>query len=171
MRNTFSELNFFSLKGVILGIVILLSPIFLFPKIVLVWLFLIVPLLWIVKCKKERYFIQCNIINLAILVLLIQVLISCSHINDLPFSLPKISGFLFGTFIFFCLTDLLDSKEIIRRSIIVLIGGFFFFIIISFLGMKFIRDPFLSQSYSLIERLLAPFREVTPIINFHLQGA
>ncbi|MHA1757796.1 MAG: hypothetical protein ACTSVV_13555, partial [Promethearchaeota archaeon] len=150
MRNTFSALKFLSFKGVILGVLILLSPIFLFPKIALVWLFLVIPFLWIMKWKREHYFVQYNINNLAILVLLIQVLISCSRINDLAFSLPKISGFLFGTFIFYCLTDLLDSQENIRKSITVLIGGFFFFIIISFLGMKFIRDPFLSQSYSLI---------------------
>jgi len=96
-----------------------LSPIFIFPSITYSALFFIFPLLLLVKWRSSGRFVEATLVDLAIFLLLFQVFLSAVASPDMLPSLPKISGILFGIFLFYALVALLKSERLIKIGIVV----------------------------------------------------
>jgi len=104
---------------IIFLLLLALSPIFLFPSITYSALFFIFPLLLLFKWKRSGRFLEATLLDLALFLLLFQVLISALASPDLLPSLPKISGILLGIFLFYALVALLKSERLIKIGVIV----------------------------------------------------
>lgn len=100
-------------------LLIALSPVFLFPTIGKTALFFIFPLLWIFKWKKTAKFLDKTVLDLAVFLLLFQVFAASLTVPDLIISLSKISGILFGIFLFYSLVAILKSENLLKIGILI----------------------------------------------------
>ncbi len=144
-------------------LIAILSPLFLFPSMKLTWVFILVPLVLIWRCLSKKNFFENTVLDWAVFLLIIQVFVTCLIVPDLPFSLPKIAGVLFGIIFYYSALNLLINKESIRYGIILFLLGGMIFSFISLLGMTRYSIEYrndLSKIYKLI-----------PKINFNLPGA
>ncbi len=100
-------------------ILISLSPVFLFPTIDKTPLYFIFPLLWLFKWKKTGKFLDKTVLDVALFLLLFQVFAASLTVPDLLISLPKISGILFGIFLFYSLVAILKSESLLKIGILI----------------------------------------------------
>jgi O-antigen ligase len=96
-----------------------LSPVFLFPTSATSALLFIFPLLWLYKWKKASRFIEPTVLDFAVFLLLFQVFLACVTTPDLLPSLPKISGILFGIFLFYALAAVLKREIWIKIGVVI----------------------------------------------------
>ncbi len=82
-------------------LLILVAPLFLFPRPALVFALLILPLLWLVRQKAEGRFVPATPLNVAFLLLLVSIGISLYATDDVRYSLPKVAGLLYGVAVFY----------------------------------------------------------------------
>jgi len=141
----------------------LVAPLFLFPSMKYVWVFLLVPIILIWRWLAKKNFFERSVLDWAILILIIQVFTTCLIVTDLTFSLPKITGVLFGIIFFYLTINLLRNKKIIRAGTFLFLLGGLILSIASIFGMsrhdlKYRND--LNKIYKLI-----------PKIDFNLPGA
>ena len=143
-------------------ILIALSPVFLFPTIDKTALFFIFPLLWIFKWKKTAKFLDKTVLDLAVFLLLFQVFAASLTVPDLLISLPKISGIVFGIFLFYSLVAILKSENLLKIGIVIfLISG----IAISVIG---VLDLIKKQKYL---DLINTASSYVPKLNYALPSA
>ena len=141
----------------------LLAPFFLFPSIKYSWIFLILPAIWILRWIIKRNFFERTTLDWPILLLSFQVFVSCLIVPELAFSLPKISGVLFGIAFFYSITALLKTKKLIRAGIILFLGGGLALSVIGTLGMLRLSTKYLDKLFKLATLI--------PKVNFNLPGA
>ncbi|MFC2142020.1 O-antigen ligase family protein [Acidobacteriota bacterium] len=96
-----------------------LSPFFLFPTIATSPLFFVFPLMWLYKRKKVGRFIEPTMLDLALILLLFQVFLASVTAPDPLPSMPKISGILFGVFLFYALLAVLKKELWIKIGIMI----------------------------------------------------
>lgn len=142
---------------------IILAPFFLFPSMERTWVFLIVPSILIGRWIIKRQFLERTILDWAILLLSIQIFVSCLIVPDIGFSLPKIACALFAIVLFYAIVALLKTIKLIRIGVILFIGGGLLFSILGLLGMFTKEEKHLD--------LLMKIKEQIPQINFNLPGA
>jgi len=145
------------------SLIVVLSPLFLFPSMKYIWIFSVIPLILILRFLIKKIFIEKTILDWAIFFLIMAVFVTCLIVPDLAFSLPKIAGVLFGIVFYYSIVNLLTKKKYIKYGILFFLSGGLIFSIISALGMTRYNLEYrndLNRIYKWI-----------PEINFNLQGA
>ena len=161
------ELNLFKSKWIdwIPFITMLvLAPFFLFPSMKSLWIFASVPLVLIFKWLVTKQLFQRTALDLALALLFIQIIATCFIIPDIPFSLPKITGVLFGILFYYTIVTLLISERLIRWSVILFSGCLFFFFGICIVGMDW-------KSADDLMSITRAATKIIPKFNFNLPGA
>jgi O-antigen ligase len=141
----------------------ILSPLFIFPKEKMSWIFLIIPILWILKKLSNGRFLEPSLLDIPILLILTQILLTTIFVANPIHSFPKVAGFLLSIGLYYALVNILKTKEVIKGGIFLLLTGSFLFSILGLLGMFTFRVKHLT--------LLMKVKELVPFINFKLPGA
>lgn len=148
-------------------LLLITAPFFLFPSQKMIWIYLIFPLIWIFRWFNKKSSFERTPVDLAVLVLLFQVFLSCILISDLHFSLPKIAGIILGIILFYTLVNLLNSEKLIKTGILFFLFGGFCLSIFSFFGIYW--ESAASERYSIL--FMLKLAETMPKINWNLPGA
>ncbi len=145
-----------------------MAPFFVFPKQKWTWLFLVFPLIWIVRWTGKKggngILRSRTVIDAAVLILCIQLLISTLSSGDILTSLPKITGILYGILVFYGLVRLLQTDILIRMGIGVFIIGSAVLATISLVGMSMLNEPLFAKAADFM-------LEKVPQKNWGFQGA
>jgi putative inorganic carbon (HCO3(-)) transporter len=144
-------------------LIALLAPLFLFPTMKYVGLFLIVPAVWIWRWLDKKNILERTSLDWPIFILIIQVFATCLIVPDLAFSLPKIAGILFGIAFFYSIVALLKTENLIKAGIVIFLAGGFMLSFVGILGMIRTNEKFLDK--------LSKILRVIPKVNFNLPGA
>lgn len=139
-----------------------LAPLFLFPRQETAFLLMIVPLLWVLSWR-EGEILPSTPIDLPVLGILIQVLVSCFFISDINSALPKIAGICLGICIYYSIVSIMRNPDNIRSGINLLIGSGLVFSFLGILGMFTFRV----KSLNILEKI----KDYLPYVNFRLPGA
>ncbi len=94
-----------------LGVVAILAPLLLFPRLPWMPVVLAVPLVWVAGFVVRRHFVEPNLLNPLLLALLIMVGVSVWATFDVSFSLGKIAGTLLGVFALLAAIQWLDRDR------------------------------------------------------------
>lgn len=145
-----------------------MAPLFVFPKPGWTWLFLVFPLIWIMRwsegTEKEGVKRARTVIDVALLILCIQLLISSLISGEIQTSLPKITGILYGILVFYGLVRLLRTEILIRVGIGLFIMGSTALATIGLVGMsKWTEGGFSKPVHYILEKI--------PQKNWGFQGA
>jgi len=116
-------------------ILLLFAPLFMMIKPSQSWLLLLIPILWFIAKFSKRQPIPQTPMNLVLLVILLQVLISLYATYDIAVSLQKISGVIWGIAVFFALIRLSNNRKGLILTTLVFIAGSTGIIILGFLGI------------------------------------
>jgi putative inorganic carbon (HCO3(-)) transporter len=100
-----------------LAIVLLVSPLFLFPSLRLVPFLLVLPLLWIASWRLEGEPVVVTPLNAQLALLSFMVFVSVIVTPDIEFSLPKVAGVLLGFGVFFGVVRALTSQRAMDLSL------------------------------------------------------
>ncbi|HLP44655.1 MAG TPA: O-antigen ligase family protein, partial [Candidatus Kapabacteria bacterium] len=146
-----------------LAILVLLSPLFLFPREQWTWIFAIVPLLMIARKIINKKFIERTIIDIPLLLILIMVFITTVWKANIVHSLPKIAGLMLGVGLFYAVTAVLKTEKLIKFATILFLCAGVLFSFLGVLGMFTFKVKHLT--------LLMKLKEWLPQINFNLPGA
>jgi hypothetical protein len=149
-------------------VVVGMAPFFLFPDISRAWIFMILPFLLVLRWVKRRRFFDRTILDGGILVICIQVFITCLIVPDIVFSLSKIGGLVYGIFLFYALVSLLKTQGLIKKAVVLFMVGSVVFAVLGFLGTKNISSK-MSKGKKL--ESLNVVREQLPSLDFNLPDA
>ncbi len=92
-------------------VVILISPVFLFPSPSRVPLFLLVPAFWLVRRFADKPQLPRTPLDGVLFVLGLTVCISLVATPDIVFSLPKVAGLVFGLVLYYGIVRTLRNKS------------------------------------------------------------
>jgi putative inorganic carbon (HCO3(-)) transporter len=112
------------------------TPLFLTIKPEQSWLLLILPLTWIISLLAKNQPIPKTPINLALLVIAIQVLISLYATYDIAVSLQKVTGVIWGISVFFALVRLSKKRKGVMITTLVFLGGGAGIAVLGLLGIE-----------------------------------
>jgi len=146
-----------------IAVLITASPFFIFPKLRLWWVLLIIPLLWAVRKIVEKQFVEPTMVNVPVFIFLIAVLIGTWRVPDFSHSLPKFAGVLFAIAFFYAIAALLKTSTLLKWAVSLFLLGGFFFAIIGLLGMPTFKVKHLD--------ILMKIKDKIPRIDFGLPGA
>lgn len=145
-----------------------MAPLFVFPKPGWIWLFLVFPMIWIVRGAGEKgkkgVLRARTVIDTAVLILCIQLLISTLSSGEIQTGLPKIAGILYGILVFYGLVRLLQTDILIRVGVGIFIMGNAALATIGLVGMSKANEPFFAKA---VDFML----EKIPQKNWGFQGA
>lgn len=142
----------------------LVAPFFLFPSVKYIWIFLIIPGIWICRWIVKHNFFERTLLDWAIFILFIQVFATCIIVPDISFSLPKIAGVFYGLAFFYAIVALLTSEKLIRLGIIGFLGAGVMLSIFGILGMMWDSEAYFNNLIPKIEKII-------PKIKWNLPGA
>jgi putative inorganic carbon (hco3(-)) transporter len=145
-----------------LAVLVVLSPLFLFPR-EQSWILAIVPLLMVVRRIVNKKFFERTIIDIPLLLILITVFITTMWKANPLHGLPKIAGLALGVGLFYAITAVLKTEKLIKIGAILFLSGGVLFSFLGVLGMFTFRVKHLT--------LLMKLKEWLPRINFNLPGA
>lgn len=140
------------------------APFFFFPSMKYIWIFSVVPGIWICRWIVKNHFFERTVLDWAIAILFIHVLITCIIVPDLELSLPKIAGVLFGLAFFYSIVSLIKSEKLIKQGIIFFISAGFLLSLISILDMRWSAEIYLDEIVLKIEKIM-------PKMKWNLPGA
>jgi putative inorganic carbon (HCO3(-)) transporter len=140
-----------------------LAPFFLFPYPGKTWIFFFIPLVWAIRATLGQRIIERTPIDLPIVVLIAEALVTCIMVTDIGRSLPKVAGLIFGIIFYFATVALLRQEKLIIPAVAAYIGGGFLFSILGLLGMFTFKVKYLT--------ILEKVKDRLPHINFNLAGA
>jgi hypothetical protein len=146
-----------------IAVLVVFSPLFIFPKPRLWWILLIIPLLWIVRKIVEKQFVVPTMVNVPVFIFLAAVLISTSRVPDFSHSLPKFAGVLFAIAFFYAIAALLKTGTLLKWAVSLFLLGGFLFSLIGLLGMPTFKVKHLD--------ILMKIKDKIPQIDFGLPGA
>jgi len=146
-----------------IAVLVVFSPLFIFPRPQLWWVILIIPLLWIIRKIVEKHFVEPTMVNVPIFIFLAAVLISTSRVPDFADSLPKFAGVLFAIAFFFAIAALLKTGSLVKWAVSLFLLGGFLFSLIGLLGMPTFKVKHLD--------FLMKIKDKIPRIDFGLPGA
>lgn len=145
------------------GVLFLLSPLFIFPGEKFALIFFIIPLLWLVRRIIHKHFFQRTLLDIPLLVILFQVLVSSLLVAYPPYVFPKAAGLLLGIGMFYAVTGLLRTERMLKAGIFLFLAGGLFFSLFSLVGMYTFKVKHLN--------FLAAIKEMFPRFDFKLPGA
>lgn len=146
-----------------LAVLVVLSPLFLFPREQWSWILAIVPLLMTARRIVNKKFFERTIIDIPLLLLLAMVFITTVWNANPLHGLPKIAGLVLGIGLFYAITAVLKTEKLIKIGAILFLCGGVLFSLLGVLGMFTFRVKHLT--------LLMKLKEWLPRINFNLPGA
>jgi len=149
----------------------LVAPFFIFPSMKYIWVLCVVPGIWILRWMVKKEFFEKTILDWAIIILFIQVFITCIIVPDIGFSLPKIAGVLFGLAVFYSLVALLKSEKLIKLGIFGFLCGGFFLSVGCLLGGKWCSDKFVTGIFPKASKIILKIGKNVPKIRWNLPGA
>ena len=119
-------------------LLLLVAPIFILIQPGETWILLIIPMTWVFSAIAKNSPIPSTPLNFALLVIVIQVLVSLYATYDIAVSLQKIVGVIWGISVFFALVKLgIKFNGILMTTLIFIVAGFG----ISVLGLLGIEWP------------------------------
>ncbi len=144
-------------------VLLLVSPLFVFPRERFAWIFLIIPLLWVIRKMLNKPFVERTLLDIPILIILVQVLLTTLFVANASHSFPKVAGLLLSVGLFYAITALLKTEKLLKMGIFLFLGGGFLFSLLGLAGMYTFKVKHLT--------LLMKVKEVLPQIDFNLPGA
>lgn len=136
------------------GLLAGMAPLFVFPAVDKAWLFLVFPLIWIVRWgagREEDGDLRAKtVIDVALLIICIQLFISTLRFEEVLSGLPKITGILYGILVFSALVRVLKSSGLIRAGVGVFIFGGVVLTGIGMMGMSKSNEPFFANIVTLL---------------------
>jgi putative inorganic carbon (HCO3(-)) transporter len=144
-------------------VLVVFSPLFIFPRPQLWWIILIIPLLWMVRKIVEKQFVAPTMVNVPIFIFLLAVLISTLRVPDFSHSLGKFAGVLFAIAFFYAAADVLKTGKLLKWAVNLFLLGGFLFSLIGLLGMPTFKGKHLD--------ILMKIKDKIPRIDFGLPGA
>ena len=147
-----------------LFLISLTAPFFLFPSMRYIWVLLVIPGIWIWRWIAKKHFFERTVLDWAIFILFIHVFAACLTVPDLGYSLPKITGILFGIIFFYSIIALLKSKNLIKLGIVSFLVAGLILSTIGILGMRWTGEVYISKIVSKIESII-------PKIEWNIPGA
>ncbi|MFH2040940.1 MAG: O-antigen ligase family protein [Acidobacteriota bacterium] len=146
------------------GALVLLSPFFLFPSTRTVWLCFLFPLLFLALFVRKDISLPRSPVDIFLLVLTVQVLISGLIVAGPAKSLPKVAGYFFGLFVFYTLIVVCREPKWIRFCLFLFLGGGVVLSIVGVLGISRHEEPkYIHSIYRTLKSL--------PSVEFRLPGA
>jgi len=156
--------KYFNIDWIQLLLIGLTAPFFLFPSMKYIWIFLIIPGIWICRWVVKNNFFERTLLDWAIVILFIQVFATCIIVPDISFSLPKIAGVILGLAFFYSMVALLTSEKLISWGILSYLTAGLLLSIICIFGIKWDREIYFIKMMKKIENIV-------PKINLNLPGA
>jgi putative inorganic carbon (hco3(-)) transporter len=144
-------------------IAVMLAPLFIFPNMKLWPIFLVLPLLLIMRYKITRECIEKTPLNIPLFIFFCAILVSLPRLPDLNNSLPKISGLVFGMFFYYVMVSVLKTKRLIKFGLSVYLLGGIALSVIGLLGMP----TFTVKHLDSLEKI----KDKIPTVHFNLPGA
>ncbi|MBU2438250.1 MAG: hypothetical protein KKC69_03755, partial [Acidobacteria bacterium] len=123
------------------GALVLLSPFFLFPSTRTVWLCFLFPLLFLALLVRKDISLPRSPVDIFLLVLTVQVLISGLIVAGPADSLPKVTGYFFGLFVFYTLIVVCREPKWIQFCLFLFLGGGVVLSIVGVLGISRHEEP------------------------------
>ena len=123
------------------ALLVTLALFFIFPKVETTCVFLVFPLIWILRWivesrgGEEKSGCAGTVIDLALLVLCIQLLVSTLVSGNIWTGLPKISGIIFGILVFYALLRVFKSHRLIKAGIVAFLLSGVVLAVIGMIGM------------------------------------
>ncbi len=135
-----------------LWIVLLVGPLFAFPRRSFVPIFAIVPLLGILRWRVRGQLTRRTPLDVPILLLLVMLAISVLVSADLDRSLPKLAGMLWGVAAYYAIVNWIDSRREVEWLSVGMAAGAVVLAVVVLIGTKwFAAGKFLpSQVYDLL---------------------
>ena len=96
---------------------LLLAPLFLFPRPAFAPAMLVLPLLWWLRKQEKGYFFPRTPLDWPILLMVMMVLVSLFATFNLAFSLPKLAGLLFHIAVFYAVVEAVQSRQGLLQSL------------------------------------------------------
>ena len=149
----------------LLAVLTLLAYFFLFPQPARTPIFLIIPALLLLREYRRGEIFRKTVLDISILILLIQVLVTCFFVPEIDFSLPKIAGIIFGVMFFYALGNVLDNDKYLRAGFWMFLFGGGMFSVLGVVGVKMLPDEV--KHLDIINRVIGAL----PKYNFRLIGA
>ena len=146
-----------------MAVLIVVSPLFIFPRPRLWWILLVIPLLWIMRKILEKHFVEPTMMNVPIFIFLIAVLISTSMVPDFSNSLAKFAGVLFAIAFFYAAAAVLKTGTLLKWAVSLFLLGGFLFSLVGLLGMPTFKVKHLD--------FLMKIKDKLPQVDFGLPGA
>lgn len=143
-----------------------LAPFFVFPNIEQAWIFMVIPMTWVIRWRIKNNLIERTVLDWGIFLLCIQLMITCFVVPDIGTSLSKISGLLYAIVLFYSMIVLLKQEKMIKIAVILFMVGSVIFTLLGFLGMHSV----VSNQVKRLDILIS-LKEKLPSINFSLSGA
>jgi len=134
-----------------------------FPGRGFAWIFLVIPLMWVIRKMLNKPFVERTLLDIPILIILVQVLLSTLFAADPSHSFPKVSGLLLAIGLFYAIAALLKTEKLLKMGIVLFLGGGFLFSLLGLAGMYTFKVKHLT--------LLMKIKEILPQIDFNLPGA
>ncbi|NQT81109.1 MAG: O-antigen ligase family protein [Candidatus Aminicenantes bacterium] len=167
------EKNYFWIDWIQLFLIGLTAPLFLFPSMKYIWIFLIIPGIWICRWIIKRHFFERTLLDWAIVILSVQVFATCIIVPDISFSLPKIAGVILGLAFFYSIVALLVSEKLIRWGILAFLVSGFMLSVVGILGISHDwSDMRFNKSIpEIVRNIIFKIAKIIPTIKWNLPGA
>ena len=146
-----------------LAVLVVISPLFIFPKPHFWWIFLIIPLLLIVRKIVKKQFIEQTPVDLPLIIFLIALFVTTLRVTDFSHSLPKIAGVFFAIALFYAISALVKTEKLLKWAVTLFLVGGVLFSLVGLLGMPTFRVKHLD--------FLMKIKDKIPRIDFNLPGA
>jgi hypothetical protein len=149
-----------------LVLLLLFSPLFLFPSPGRAWFLLLLPGILIFQGLLRGRIIERTILDVAILVLLFQTLLTCAVVPDIGFSLGKIAGIVFGVIAFYVLMENAALEGRCRFGVRLFMAAGLAVAVFGLFGMTNFEKEAEKQL-----RILTRIRGLIPQLPFRISGA
>lgn len=139
-----------------LWILVLLGPFFLFPRRAFVFLFIVVPILWLLRWRVRGRLMPRTPLDVSIALLMVMLLVSVVVSADLDRSFPKLAGIVWGIAIAYALIEYIRSEQDVEWMAVGVAGIGAGVALLTLLGTEWISSGKLlpSQVYAFLPRLL-----------------
>jgi putative inorganic carbon (HCO3(-)) transporter len=155
--------------------VLCLAPVFLFPSPRYAVAFFMILIFLFLRTFMGGSFIPRTPLDMALLILLVQILISCIIVPDLSFSRGKIAGSTYGIILFYSLVGLLNQEKWINWSLKAFLAIGLIFTIIGVLGLNYYwvysKYGFRGVLKDEFGGLIKTLSEHIPKVNWRMPGA
>ena len=155
--------KFFDLVSI--GALVLLGPLFIFPKEKWNWILLAVVVGFIFGGRWifERKFLPRTPVDAAVALLLIMAFVGVFAIKDVSGSAGKLAGLIYGLVVFYVLIETLKSMGRIKAAVVVFLMAGLGLAVIGMLGRGEYREAFIAPIESKLPKI--------PQVKFGLTGA